>query len=143
MFPSQGLNLSCSCDLCCGNMASLTHCTGPRLKLWAIIETTFNLLHCSGYSPQWSPMILSICVLSVIMFPLSFLIFFFLGRVSKGLSFFFFFFLKKVFFKNCFSGIYYFISAQILVTFFILLTLDLVFFPRFLWRKVRLFEISV
>ena len=33
-FPSQGSNLSCSCDLChsCTNARSLTHCTRPGIK---------------------------------------------------------------------------------------------------------------
>lgn len=34
-FPSQGSDLSHSCDLCCtwGNTGSLTHCTGPGIEL--------------------------------------------------------------------------------------------------------------
>ena len=33
-FSGQGLNLSCSCDLChsCGNASPFTQCTGPGIE---------------------------------------------------------------------------------------------------------------
>ena len=48
-FLGQGLNLSCSCDLChrCGNAVSLTHCTGPGWNLHGHRDNARSLTCCA------------------------------------------------------------------------------------------------
>ena len=48
-FPGQGLNLSCSCDLChiCSNAGSFTYCTGLRIRLTSTRDNTGSLTHCT------------------------------------------------------------------------------------------------
>ena len=47
-FPVQGSDLSHSCNLshCCGNAGSLTHCSGPGIKLASQAPTTLPTLLC-------------------------------------------------------------------------------------------------